>query len=63
MASERPGPEEDQRVAGLIAAQEKAIALFDEVEARGLVTPGVGEREVSDRIRDLANEMFGTTKH
>ncbi|MFF9016939.1 M24 family metallopeptidase [Streptomyces sp. NPDC014870] len=55
--------EEKARVAGLVAAQEKAIALFDEVEARGLVAPGRGEREVSDAIRDLANGMFGTTKH
>ncbi|MFJ2747551.1 M24 family metallopeptidase [Streptomyces sp. NPDC087297] len=54
---------EDRRVHGLVAAQEKAIALFAEVEARGLVVPGRGEREVSDLIRDLANEMFGTTKH
>ncbi|MDQ8704024.1 M24 family metallopeptidase [Streptomyces sp. LHD-70] len=54
---------EAERVAGLVAAQEKAIALFAEVEARGIVVPGVGEREASDRIRDLANEMFGTTKH
>ncbi|MFC9006399.1 M24 family metallopeptidase [Streptomyces microflavus] len=55
--------EELRRVAGLVAAQEKAVALFAEVEARSLVTPGVGEREASDRIRDLANAMFGTTKH
>jgi Xaa-Pro aminopeptidase len=54
---------EDRRVEGLVAAQERAIALFAEVEARGLVAPAVGEREASDRIRDLANEMFGTTKH
>ncbi|MFD9792515.1 M24 family metallopeptidase [Streptomyces sp. NPDC059070] len=63
MAIEVSVPDEDARVAGLVAAQEKAIALFAEVEARGLVAPGVGEREASDRIRDLANEMFGTTKH
>ncbi|MGW8378221.1 M24 family metallopeptidase [Streptomyces sp. ODS28] len=55
--------EEARRVAGLVEAQEKAVALFAEVEARGLVAPGVGEREASDRVRDLANEMFGTTKH
>ncbi|MCP9207495.1 M24 family metallopeptidase [Streptomyces cucumeris] len=54
---------ESGRAAGLIAAQEKAIALFAEIEARGLVAPGRGEREVSDLIRDLANDMFGTTKH
>ncbi len=28
-----------------------------------LVAPGEGERAVSDRIRDLANELFGTTRH
>lgn len=55
--------DEELRVRGLVAAQGKAAALFDEVETRGLVEPGAGEREVSDRIRDLANEMFGTTKH
>ena len=57
------GVSEDRRVEGLVAAQEKAIALFAEVEARGLVVPGAGEREASDRIRDQANAMFGTTKH
>ncbi|QHC26994.1 M24 family metallopeptidase [Streptomyces sp. GS7] len=55
--------QEARRVEGLIAAQEKAVALFHEVERRGLVAPGRGEREVSDLIRDLANEMFGTTRH
>ncbi|MGW7227779.1 hypothetical protein [Streptomyces cyaneofuscatus] len=57
MTSELSGPDEDARAAGLVAAQEKAVALFAEVETRELVTPGVAEREVSDRIRDLANEM------
>ncbi|MET7637214.1 M24 family metallopeptidase [Streptomyces sp. NPDC005438] len=55
--------EEARRVEGLVSAQGKAVELFAEVEARGLVAPGAGEREVSDRIRDLANEMFGTTRH
>ncbi|MFI6445939.1 M24 family metallopeptidase [Kitasatospora sp. NPDC050543] len=63
MAVEASHELEAQRAEGLVAAQKKAIALFAEVEARGLVAPGAGEREVSDRIRDLANEMFGTTKH
>ncbi|CAM5464879.1 MULTISPECIES: M24 family metallopeptidase [Streptomyces] len=58
-----PGAAEARRVEGLVAAQAKAVALFAEVEARGIVAPGVGEREASDRIRDLANDMFGTTKH
>ncbi|WP_371790235.1 aminopeptidase P family protein [Streptomyces sp. NBC_01471] len=55
--------DEQLRALGLVEAQRKAVALFAEVEARGLVAPGAGEREVSDRIRDLANDMFGTTKH
>ncbi|MFK0043637.1 M24 family metallopeptidase [Streptomyces sp. NPDC090741] len=55
--------DEQLRVLGLVEAQRKAEALFAEIEARGLVAPGAAEREVSDRIRDLANEMFGTTKH
>ncbi|MFI7095827.1 M24 family metallopeptidase [Streptomyces lydicus] len=63
MTEKTPDVPETRRVEGLIAAQEKAIALFSEVETRGLVAPGRGEREVSDQIRDLANEMFGTTKH
>ncbi|WP_405913682.1 aminopeptidase P family protein [Streptomyces sp. NBC_00963] len=55
--------DEQLRALGLVEAQRKAVALFAEVETRRLVVPGAGEREVSDRIRDLANEMFGTTKH
>jgi hypothetical protein len=53
--------DEDRRAERLLAAQDKAAALFAEVADRGLVAAGQGERVVSDRIRDLANEMFGTT--
>ncbi|MFH8681577.1 M24 family metallopeptidase [Streptomyces lydicus] len=63
MTDQTPDVPEARRAEGLIAAQEKALALFAEVEKRGLVAPGLGERAVSDRIRDLANDMFGTTKH
>jgi Xaa-Pro aminopeptidase len=54
---------EDKRVERLLDAQANAVALFDEVAARGLVAPGQGEQAVSDQIRDLANEMFGKTRH
>ena len=54
---------EDERAARLLDAQASAIALFDEVAARGLVAPGQGEQAVSDQVRDLANEMFGKTRH
>ncbi|MFD7000338.1 M24 family metallopeptidase [Streptomyces mirabilis] len=55
--------DEPTRAARLLDAQAKAERLFAEIEERGLVAPGEGERAVSDRIRDLANELFGTTRH
>jgi Xaa-Pro aminopeptidase len=55
--------DEPTRAARLLDAQAKAARLFAEIEERGLVAPGAGERAVSDRIRDLANELFGTTRH
>ena len=57
------GLDEDSRVAKLLDAQEKAAQLFDEVEGRRLVRAGVGERTVSDEIRDLAASMFGVKRH
>jgi len=50
--------EEQERASRLLAAQANAVALFDEVTARGVIAPGLGEQAASDRIRDLANEMF-----
>jgi len=55
--------DEQSRVAALIEAQRKAGALFDEVVDRGLVAPGRTERALSDRIRDLAGEMFGVNRY
>jgi Xaa-Pro aminopeptidase len=54
---------EDERAGRLLDAQAKAVALFDEVVATGIIAAGQGEQAASDQIRDLANEMFGTTKH
>lgn len=54
---------EDERAERLLRAQANAEALFDEVIARGIVAAGRSEQAVSDQVRDLANEMFGTTKH
>ncbi|MFI5960399.1 M24 family metallopeptidase [Cryptosporangium sp. NPDC051539] len=50
---------ETERASGLLDAQAKAEHLFAAVEDRGLITAGASEREVSDRIRDLAGDMFG----
>ncbi|MFE2426163.1 M24 family metallopeptidase [Streptomyces sp. NPDC059373] len=55
--------DEATRAARLLEAQAKAVELFAAIEDRGLVAAGEGERAVSDRIRDLANEMFGRTRH
>lgn len=54
---------EDRRAAELVSAEEKAVALFDEVAARGLIEAGVAESVVSDRVRDLAADMFGVSRH
>lgn len=54
---------EDFRVRRLLAAQANAITLFDEVVARDLIAAGESERAISDRIRDLADDLFGTTRH
>ena len=55
--------DEQVRAAKLLDAQAKAVALFDAVADRELIVPGIREVAASDAIRDLANEMFGTTKH
>ncbi len=60
---EKPVTEESIRVKKLLDAQDKAEQLFDEVERRGMICAGVGERELSDQIRDLAADMFGVTRH
>ena len=44
---------EDERAERLLAAQARAVALFDEVVARGIIAAGRGEQAVSDQIRDL----------
>lgn len=58
-----PGEPESVRVERLLDAQANAVTLFDEIERRGMFRPGVGERQLSDEIRDLAADMFGVTRH
>ena len=55
--------DEQSRAQRLLEAQVKAVQLFDEIVDRGMVRAGVGERELSDEIRDLAADMFGVTRH
>jgi Xaa-Pro dipeptidase len=54
---------ESDRIAALRGAESKASALFDEVVRRGLIVPGKSERELSDEVRSLANDMFGVKKY
>jgi len=47
----------------LLAAQTNAELLFRETEQRGLILAGITERELSDKIYDLAQELFGIRKY
>lgn len=51
------------RAAHLKAAQNKAEALFREIEQRGLIRPHITERELNTEIYQLANELFGIKKY
>lgn len=55
--------DEVARAQGLLAAQANAQELFDEVLRRSLVRPGALESQVSDEVRDLGAELFGTNRH
>lgn len=55
--------EEKARVAALRDAQQRAEALFREVEARGLVRAGIPESLLNQEIYNLAKQMFGATNY
>jgi Xaa-Pro dipeptidase len=54
---------EEQRVTELRAAQNNAQRLFQEIEARRLVRPGINESRLNEDIYELAREMFGITTY
>ncbi|BBZ25533.1 M24 family metallopeptidase [Mycolicibacter hiberniae] len=58
-----PPEPESVRVERLRDAQAKAGALFDEIERRAMIRPGVGERRLSEEIAALAADLFGVTRH
>jgi Xaa-Pro aminopeptidase len=47
----------------LLEAQRKARKLLEEIENRKLIAIGSTEKDITDRIYDLAFELFGTKKH
>jgi Xaa-Pro dipeptidase len=62
-ATSKAAADENLRAEMLLDAQDKAAQLFAEIERSGMIRAGVGERELSDEIRDLAAEMFGVEHH
>jgi Xaa-Pro aminopeptidase len=53
----------DPRRAALEAAEAKALAMFDAIEAAGLIAPGRTEGEVAGDIFALAETRFGVAQH
>lgn len=56
-------PADSARLARLIAAEERALALLDSIEAAGIVAPGRRESEVEADIAALAERDFGVTRN
>ena len=54
---------EEQRASELLEAQTRAEALFHQVEARGLIRPGVTEKGLNAEIYALAQELYGITTY
>ena len=54
---------EEQRAAELLEAQTRAEVLFQEVEARRLIRPGITEKGLNDEIYALAQELYGITTY
>lgn len=55
--------DETQRSEALLDAQARAEQLFAAVEAEGIISPGVTDKEASRAITDLAAERFGARRH
>ncbi len=54
---------DDARSEALFAAEGRALALLDRIEALGLIAPGRGERAIEDDICALALDEFGVERH
>jgi Xaa-Pro dipeptidase len=54
---------EETRATELLEAQSKAEQLFAEIEARGLIRPGITESSLNADIYALAEEMYGITTY
>jgi Xaa-Pro dipeptidase len=54
---------EPDRLSALLAAESRALAMLDAIEAAGLIAPGRSERAVEQDIRIMAARDFGVTRH
>ncbi len=54
---------EETRATELLEAQAKAVRLFEEIETRGLIRPGITEKALNADIYALAKEMYGITTY
>jgi len=59
----KPIADENVRAERLLDAQDRAAQLFDEIERREMIRPGIGEQQLSDEIRDLAAGLLGVKGH
>jgi len=55
--------DEPARLARLLAAQQRAKALFDAIAETGLIRAGVTEQQLSEEVHALAAERFGLQAH
>tara|TARA_B100000508_G_scaffold130740_1_gene118349 strand:- start:56563 stop:57237 length:675 start_codon:yes stop_codon:yes gene_type:complete len=51
------------KINALQKAEEKAIRLFQEIEIRELIQPGITEKDLNTSIYELAFELFGIKKY
>src|SRR5262245_47252360 len=56
-------PSEASIEAGLLDAQHKASALFNEVEALGIIRPGTAESQINEEVYALAERMYGINRY
>ena len=54
---------EEKLAAGLLDAQGKAQALFEEIETQKLIRPGVAETEINESVYALAAQMYGISRY
>jgi Xaa-Pro dipeptidase len=54
---------EEQKVTELRAAQDKAQQLFEQIEVRGLIRPGIPESQLNQEIYALAKAIFGISTY